>query len=65
MNIEEFGEKSIKEDITLEDFERYSTQSGVEMEESFNRLSLFIAKSFDQGEMSYEDGDFAMNGVWR
>jgi len=64
MNIEKFGEKSIKEDITLDDFERYSTQSGVEMEESFNGLSLFIAKRFDQGEMSYEDGDFAMNGVW-
>ncbi len=64
MNIEEILQKSIAENLSLNDFEKFSIEQGVKVEESFNKLSLLIAKKFNDGEMSYEDGDFAMNSVW-
>lgn len=64
MNIDEIFKKSITEDLSFIDFENFSTEGGFGIEDSFNQLSLLIAKKFDVGEMSYEDGDYAMNGVW-
>lgn len=64
MNMEELLKKSTTEDIYLKDFENYSRYEGIEIVDSFNKLSLLIARKFDDGEMSYENGDFAMNGVW-
>ncbi|CAM5224333.1 hypothetical protein [Alishewanella longhuensis] len=64
MSIEEILKKSISENLSLNDFERFSTKEVLRIEDSFNQLSLLIAKRFDDGEMSYEDSDYAMNGVW-
>jgi hypothetical protein len=64
MNIEEIFIKSMTEDFSYSDFETFSAEEGIGIEDSFNKLSLFIARKFDAGEMSYEDGDYAMNGVW-
>ncbi|ANJ68054.1 hypothetical protein A9404_12325 [Halothiobacillus diazotrophicus] len=64
MKIEEIFKKSLTENLSYGDFESFSAEEGVSIEDSFNQVSLFIARKFDAGEMSYEDGDNAMNGVW-
>ena len=52
------------EDLSIKDFESFAHYKRIEIDDSFNELSLLIARKFDDGEMSYEDGDFAMNGIW-
>ncbi|SUI88586.1 Uncharacterised protein [Shewanella putrefaciens] len=64
MNIEELFKKSLTDDLSYGDFEMLSAAEGVSIEDAFNRISIFIARKFDAGEVSYEDGDYAMNGVW-
>nr|WP_010133770.1 hypothetical protein [Microbulbifer agarilyticus] len=64
MTIEEIIKKTLKNGLSYKDLEGFSTQEGTSVEDSFNRVSLYIARKFDVGEMSYEDGDYAMNEVW-
>lgn len=52
------------EDLSYKDFESFAHHEGIEIEDSFNKLSLLIARKFDDGELTYDAGDFAMNGVW-
>ncbi|WP_420590211.1 hypothetical protein [Bacterioplanoides sp.] len=64
MNIEEFVQKAIREDISITDIESYSKSSSTDIESAFNKLSLHFAEKFNEGSISYTDCDFAMNGIW-
>jgi len=64
MNIEKLFRKSTQEDFSIEDFELFSDHEGIELPESFNTLSMSVARKFDNNEISYEDGDHAMNKIW-
>ena len=64
MNIEELFNKAVAEDISIADFESFSNTQNIGVEEAFNILSLLVARKFASGELSFEDGDYAMNGVW-
>jgi hypothetical protein len=50
--------------INRADAEAYCVAKGIEMTELYNHVALSVAKRFDAGELSYEDGDMVMNAVF-
>lgn len=64
MDIEEILTKAILGTLSFDDFEQLSIAQRLTIEDSFNQLSLLIAKRFELAKLSYADCDFAMNCVW-
>ncbi len=43
------------------DAESFCSAEGIELTELYNRIALIVADRFDNGTLSYEDGDGIMN----
>src|SRR5690554_7798545 len=63
MSIEEIYRTSTERDFTLVELSGYAATLGMSLPELFNELSLLFARRFLAGEESYENADFAMNGL--
>ena len=50
--------------INRADAESVCAATGIEMTELYNQIALIVAKRFDAGRLSYEDGDGAMNAIF-
>ncbi|MDQ3818163.1 MAG: hypothetical protein M3362_10775 [Acidobacteriota bacterium] len=50
--------------INRADAESVCATTGIEMTELYNQIALIVAKRFDAGSLSYEDGDGAMNAIF-
>jgi hypothetical protein len=44
--------------------ESVSAAIGIEVSDLYNQIALIVAKRFDAGTLSYEDGDCAMNAIF-
>jgi hypothetical protein len=50
--------------INRADAESVCAATGIEMTDLYNQIALIVAKRFDAGTLSYEDGDGAMNAIF-
>ena len=64
MKIEDLAKKIIEDQESSEDYSACSKFMNYDLPRTFNELSIYLAKSFLNGSISYSDADFAMNGVW-
>lgn len=64
MKIEELANKIINDSEVSSDYKECAKVIGISLDEVFNELSIYIARSFLNGIFSYDDADFAMNAVW-
>ncbi len=61
--MEDLIKLSVSGDITRENLEECSRVKSLSIEETYNQLSLEIAKRYDSGLLSYTDADWAMNNI--
>lgn len=47
-----------------DEFRELLTSTGLQFDECCNQVALRVARQFDSGDLSYNDGDAAMNVVW-
>lgn len=52
-------------EINRADAEAVCCANGIEMTDLYNQLALIVAQRFHAGTLSYEEGDTAMNAVFR
>ena len=64
MNIEYLAKKIVSDQESPEDYEKCSKALSCDLPALYNEISIYFARSFMSGSLSYEDADFAMNGVW-
>ena len=46
------------------DAESFCAAENIELTDLYNRIALIVAKRFDNGTLSYEDGDGVMNAIF-
>ncbi len=46
------------------DAESFCAAENIELAELYNRIALTVAERFDQGTLSYQDGDGVMNAIF-
>lgn len=51
--------------ISRTDAEGVCRAKGIEMTDLYNQIALIVARRFHAGTLSYEDGDAAMNAIFR
>ena len=63
-HLESIIQQAAKGRISRADGESYCEAQGIQMTDMYNQVALTVAKRFQSGEMSYEDGDRVMNAIF-
>ncbi|WP_370980222.1 hypothetical protein [Agaribacterium sp. ZY112] len=64
MKIETLIDKIIADKEENGDYHSCASEMNIELPELFNLVSIYLAKGFMSGQISFSDADFAINGVW-
>lgn len=62
--LEPIIQQAIKGKISRPDAEAVCAAENLQMADLYNQIALIVAKRFDSGALSYEDGDGAMNAIF-